>query len=143
MIRPTRLAALTLLVCGSLSLAACKKNDDPQAVPIPSASAPAPVANDAPPAGGTATAGTAAATAATPPVNTAPVQQQPIDACCAALAAIAKSGKTAADKQKAGAAAGICTGIAALVKSGKTQRAGALSQIRSSLGGVTAPTECH
>ncbi|MFO0758602.1 MAG: hypothetical protein U0359_19065 [Byssovorax sp.] len=122
-------------------LAGCgKKSEDPQAVPVPSGTAAA-VAADS----GAAASATAPVTAAptTPVVVNPEVQQQPIDACCAALAAEARSGKSKDAKAKAAQAATICPGIAKLVKSGATTRASALTQIRSALVGVTVPGECH
>ena len=138
-------SALVLLVCGSLALVACKKSEDPAPVPVPTGSAaPTPVANDAPPASAAAAADTsAAAVVAPPPVAAAPVNAQPIDGCCSALAAVSKSGRSADTKSKAALASKICSGIAPLVKAGKTTRASALTTIRSQMSGVELPSECR
>jgi hypothetical protein len=136
-------SALVLLVCGSLVFAACKKSEDPAPVPVPSgAAAPTPVANDAPPASA-APATSAAAVVAPPPVAAAPVNVQPIDGCCSALAAVSKSGRGADAKSKSAVAAKICSGIAPLVKAGKTTRTAALTTIRSQMSGVELPSECR
>ena len=136
-------SALMLLVCGSLVLVACKKSEDPAPVPVPSgAAAPTPVANDAPPASAAA-AGASAAAIAAPPVAAAPVNVQPIDSCCSALAAVSKSGRGADAKSKSALAAKICSGIAPLVKAGKTTRASALTTIRSQMSGAELPAECR
>ena len=138
-------SALMLLVCGSLVLAACKKSEDPVPVPIPTGAAtPTPVGIDAPPSA-TATAPSAAVTVATPtpPVAFAPVNQQPIDACCSALASVSSSGRAADTKSKAALGSKICSSIAPLVKSGKTTRASALSTIRAQLSGIEIPGECR
>ena len=139
MIRPS--SALVLMVLGALSLVACKKEAEPEAVPVPSATTPAPVAADS--AGAAGTVATAVATTPPPVVNTAPVQPANIDACCSALSAVAHSGRGKDAKIKSAQAAKICPGIAALVKSGKTTRASALTQIKSSLVGVDVPAECR
>ena len=136
--------ALVLLVCGAVSLLACKKPEDPTPVPLPSASAPAAVAADSAAAAASAAAASAAVTVAPPPVvNTVPVQTGNIDACCSALSAVAHSGRGKDAKIKSAQAAKICPGIAALVKSGKTNRASGLTQIKSALVGVDVPAECH
>lgn len=144
-LRPIVLLALGGLAL-SLSLSACKKDPDPQAVPIPSGTA----AVVAPP--GAAEAASAAATVPAtppppttppPPVAVAPVAQASIDSCCAALSAVSKSGRGKEAKSKSAAAAKICSGIAKLVKEGKTARASAMTQIRSQLGGIDVPSECH
>jgi hypothetical protein len=133
-------SALMLLVSGSLLFAACKKSEDPTPVPLPSgAASAAPVPADAPPA----SAATPVATVVTPPVAVAPVNTQPIDSCCSALAAVGKSGRGADAKSKAALASKICSGIAPLVKAGKTTRASALTTIRSQMIGVDIPAECH
>ncbi len=135
-------SAVVLLVCGSLVFAACKKSEDPAPVPVPSgAAAPTPVGNDAPPASRAAASATAAPTA--PPVVAAPVNAQPIDGCCSALAAVGKSGRSADTKSKAATASKICSGIAPLVKAGKTSRASALTTIRSQMSGAELPAECR
>jgi hypothetical protein len=137
-----------LLVLGgialSLSNAGCKKEADPQAVPVPSGTPTA----VAPTPTGAAESGTAAATVAAtppppPPVAPAPVAQASIDGCCAALSAVAKSGRGKEAKTKSASAARICSGIAKLVKEGKTARGSALTQIRSQLAGVDVPSECR
>jgi len=133
-------SALMLLVCGSLVFAACKKSEDPAPVPIPTgAASPTPVTNEAPPS----SAASAAATVAPPPVAVAPVNQQPIDSCCSALASVSKSGRSADTKSKAALASKICSGIAPLVKAGKTTRTSALSTIRAQLSGTDIPSECR
>lgn len=133
-----------LLVSGSLLVAACKKSEDPTPVPIPSgAASAATVGSDAPPASG-ATAASAPAVATTPPVvAVAPVNAQPIDSCCSALAAVSKSGRGADAKSKSALASKICSGISPLVKAGKTTRASALTTIRSQMAGVDIPSECR
>jgi len=139
-------SALVLLVCGSLALVACKKSEEPAPVPVPTGSAaPTPVANDAPPASAAAADTSAAAVVAPPPppVAAAPVNAQPIDACCSALGAVSKSGRSADTKSKAALSAKICSGIAPLVKSGKTTRASALTTIRSQMSGAELPPECR
>lgn len=128
-----------LAIC---AVAGCKKEEEPQAIPVPSASAPAPVA----PADSAAADATAAATASaapTPPAATAPVQHASIDACCNALAAIQHSGRDAATKKKASQAARVCPGIAARVKSGQVARSSALVQVLSAMTGASIPAECH
>lgn len=136
-------SAVVLLVCGSLLFAACKKSEDPAPVPVPSgAASPTPVGNDAPPASGAMATASAVATVAPPPVA-APVNAQPIDGCCSALAAVGKSGRSADTKSKAALASKICSGIAPLVKAGKTSRASALTTIRSQMSGAEMPAECH
>ena len=131
-------SVLVLLVSGSLLFAACKKSEDPTPVPLPTgAASPTPVPNEAPPA-----AVSAAAVAVAPPV-TAPLNVQPLDACCSALAGVAKSGRGADAKSKAALASKICSGIAPLVKAGKTSRASALSTIKSQMVGAELPAECH
>ncbi len=66
-----------------------------------------------------------------------------IDKCCTALGAIQSSGVSKETKTKAAAARLACNGIAQLVKTGKTSRAAALAQVRSALGGATAPAACN
>ncbi len=66
-----------------------------------------------------------------------------IDKCCTALGAIQSSGVSKETKTKAAAARLACNGIAQLVKTGKTTRAAALAQVRSALGGATAPAACN
>ena len=137
-------SALVLLVCGSLVFAACKKSEDPAPVPVPSgAAAPTPVANDAPPASAAPAADASAVAVVAPPVAAAPVNVQPIDGCCSALAAVSKSGRSADTKSKAALTAKICSGIAPLVKAGKTTRTSALSTIRSQMSGAELPAECR
>jgi len=101
---------------------------------------PAPAASGDP-------AAAASGTPATPqPVVTAtntPTKHETIDACCSALSAVQKSGKTATAKSKAAAAAAVCPGIAKLVKNGTTSRSAGLAQIRSSLTGFDVPGECR
>ena len=134
-------SVLVLLVSGSLLFAACKKSEDPTPVPVPSGAAtPTPVGNDAPPA---SAATVVAPVAVVPPVVTAPVNVQPIDSCCSALASVSKSGRGADAKSKAALASKICSGIAPLVKAGKTTRASALTTIKSQMIGAELPAECH
>lgn len=136
MTRP--LCSIVLLVSCGLALAACKKGDDPQAIPVPSASvaiAPTPTETAAP----TATVSAAPTPPPPPPV----VQQAPIDGCCSALSAASSSAKSKGDKDKLSQAAKICTGIAAKVKTGASQRSSALTTIRSQLGSLPVPGECH
>ena len=132
-------SALMLLISGSLLFAACKKSEDPTPVPLPTgaASAAAVPADTAP------AATIAAPVAVSPPVAVAPVNTQPIDACCSALAAVSKSGRGADAKSKAALASKICSGIAPLVKAGKTTRASALTTIKSQMVGVDVPAECR
>ena len=133
-----------LLVCGSLVLAACKKSEDPAPMPIPTGAAtPTPVGNEAPPSSAAAAVATTEPVAVAPPVAAAPVNQQPIDACCSALAAVGKSGRAADTKSKAALGSKICSGIAPLVKAGKTTRASALSTVRAQLSGIDIPSECR
>jgi hypothetical protein len=145
------------LLASSLTLFGCKKDEDPATVPIPSgAASSAPAATTPPPAAADADAGSdagtgapqasGASTAATPQplaTTTAPAKQESIDACCTALKAIQKSGKSAIAKSKAASAAAVCPGIAKLVKAGTTGRAAGLSQIRSALTGFDVPGECR
>ncbi len=127
-----------LLCCGLLGLA-CKKDADPQSVPVPSASVVAP-----PPSAATETAPTASASAApTTPPPAPVVTQPPIDGCCSALNSYGNSAKSKGDKDKYLQAAKICSGIAAKVKSGASQRSSALVTIRSQLSGVNVPPDCH
>ena len=143
-------SVLLTITCGALLAIGCKKSEEePQVVPLPSA-APAPVKaapeqQPAQPAGDTAAAAPSAAVpvpVAPPPAETPkPVAQASIDGCCAALAAIPKSGLPAAVKGKAAVASATCAGISKLVKEGKTSRASALAQIGATMGGA-APAEC-
>jgi len=134
-------SALMLLVSGSLLFAACKKSEDPTPVPLPmGASSAAPVGSDAAP---TPAATPAAPVVVAPPVAVAPVNTQPIDACCSALLAVSRSGRGADAKSKSAVAAKICSAMAPLVKSGKTTRAAAITNVRSQMIGVDIPAECH
>jgi hypothetical protein len=133
-----------LLVLGgiafSLCASACKKEAEPQALPVPTVAA----TPESPPTAATA-AETApvAATPPPPPKAIAPVAPASIDGCCAALSAVAKSGRGAQAKSKSATAAKICSGVAKLVKEGKTTRPSALTTVRAQLGGVDVPSECH
>jgi hypothetical protein len=134
------------LLASSVLWVGCKDKEEPATVPVGSTSepaAPAPTPSAAP--SETASAEPSSAPTAAQPVatNTAPVQGASIDACCSALNAIQKSGKTAQVKAKAAAAAAACPGIAKLVKEGKTGRSAGLAQIRSALTGFDAPGECR
>jgi hypothetical protein len=71
------------------------------------------------------------------------VAPQPIDSCCAALAAVKHSGRGGRAKSKASRAAEICPGIAALVRQGRSTRQAALTQIKSALVGSDVPGECQ
>jgi hypothetical protein len=142
-LRPIVLLALGGLAL-SLSLSACKKDADPQAVPIPSGTAAVVAPTGA--AEAASAAATVAATpppAAPPPVAVAPVVHASIDSCCAALSAVSKSGRGKEAKSKSASAAKICSGIAKLVKEGKTTRASAMTSIRAQLSGVDIPSECR
>ena len=131
---------VVLTLAGVLAIGCGKKESDAQAVPTPSGTAATVPADPAP----AADAGAAATDAAAPPPVT-PVTPRPsggnIDGCCAAIAAIKTSGRTAIDKGKAAGAAGACPGIAKRVKDGAASRADGLTQIRSLLQGVSVP-EC-
>ncbi|MFO0586329.1 MAG: hypothetical protein U0441_02255 [Polyangiaceae bacterium] len=141
---------LGVLLVGSLATVGCKKSEDPATVPVPSttaAAAPAPTTTAA--AAGTESpsgAPSASEAPATPPpvaTNTqTTTKHETIDACCSALSAIQKSGKTAAAKAKAAQAAAVCPGIAKLVKAGTTARTAGLAQIRSAMTGFDVPGEC-
>jgi len=150
---------LLALALGALALAGCnKKEDAPQAVPVPSAPEPVKATPDPQPtaaaptptenpgaAAGAATEAPADPAAAAP---TASAAVKPtgggasIDSCCSALAGIQKSGLPANVKAKAASAASTCAGISKLVKEGKTSRASALAQVRATMGG-SAPAECN
>lgn len=140
---------LGLFLAGSLATVGCKKSEDPATVPVPSttaaaAPAPTPTTTEDPAASGSAAA--SGAPVAPQPVVTAtntPTKHETIDACCSALAAIQKSGKTATAKSKAASAAAVCPGIAKLVKAGTTSRSAGLAQIRSSMTGFDIPGECR
>jgi len=136
MTHPARPLAF-LFGCGLLVLA-CKKDADPQAIPVPSGAAATEVPSAAPEATTTASA-SAAPTPPPPPV----VTQPPIDGCCSALNSAGNSAKNKNDKDKYQQAAKICSGIAAKVKSGASQRSSALVTIRGQLAGVSVPSECH
>jgi hypothetical protein len=133
-----RATALIALVAALSSLSGCKKDADTEALPAPSASAPAPVATTDP-----GDAGAPADAAPPPPAVTSPQRGSSIDACCGALAAVKGSGKDAKTKASAARAAAICPGIAARVKSGETSRAAGLGLIKGSLSGVSIPGECR
>lgn len=137
-----------LVVAGSLSAVGCgNKTEDPAVVPVPSttaAAAPTPTATATATEDPSAAASGTAAPTPQPVVTTnTPVKHESIDACCSALNAVSKSGKTAVAKSKAASAAAVCPGIAKLVKAGTTTRAAGLAQIRSALAGFDAPSECH
>ncbi|MEZ4296450.1 MAG: hypothetical protein R3B70_15875 [Polyangiaceae bacterium] len=140
------------LILGGLLFTGCKKDEEePATVPVPTGAEPA-TTTEAPPAAdpsASADAPQASADApATPTAPAAPATQtvrkgESIDACCSALRAVQKSGKTATAKSKAAAAAAVCPGIAKLVKDGTTSRASGLAQIRSALAGFDVPGECR
>ncbi len=143
--------AMVALACASavvLSMSGCKKDDkEAESIPVPSSSAATPVAANSGEAAAADSAG--AGTAAPQPVapNPTPVTTAKtggsIDACCAAIGGILKSGKDATAKGAAARAAAICPGIAARVKSGETSRAAGLTLIKGSLAGASIPPECH
>jgi hypothetical protein len=153
-------SAAALFVLGVVALGGCKqKEPDPQSIPVPTGTSAATVAADpgptgAQPAGAGADAGDADAAALVAPTTTTQpaTPSEPatpkstgggsIDACCSALAAIQRSGKSGVTKQKAAAAAAVCGGIAKRVKAGETSRAAALTQIRSAMVGAEVPGEC-
>jgi hypothetical protein len=151
-----RSAFLVLVALGALC-AACKKEEaEPQVIPVSVQSAtpvladPVPVASAKPTASAAAEPVASAAPSAAPAAAEPPVAAEPahgggasIDACCKALAAVEKSGKSAEAKTKAATAARICTGIDKLVKSGKTSRSSALTQVKSGLLGTSVPPECR
>lgn len=151
--------ALLALALGALALAGCnKKEDAPQAVPVPSAPEPVKATPDPQPttiptpaaAPTTVTGSATEAPAGTASAAAAPTTDAPkptgggasIDSCCSALSAIKSSGLPATVKSKAAQAATTCAGISKLVKEGKTSRASALAQIRATMGG-SAPSECN
>lgn len=139
MIRPLR--PIVLLVLGGMALAACKKDADAQA---DAGAIVAPPVTTVEGTGASALASvTAAPTPPPPPPPVAPVQHASIDACCSALSAVASSGRGKEAKAKSAQAARLCPGIAKLVKEGKTARGAALTQIKSALVGVEAPSECR
>ncbi len=139
-----------LLLAGSLAAVSCKKSEDPATIPVPSSTAavvaPTPTATATATEDPSGAPGASGAPATPQPVVTAtntPTKHESIDACCSALAAISKSGKTAVAKSKAASAAAVCPGIAKLVKAGTTSRSAGLAQIRSALAGFDTPSECH
>jgi hypothetical protein len=136
---------LGLLLAGSVATFGCKKSEDPATVPVPTTTA---AAVTPPEPTNTATEDPSASGAPTtpPPVVTAthtPTKHETIDACCSALSAISKSGKSATAKSKAASAAAVCPGIAKLVKNGTTSRTAGLAQIRSAMTGFDIPGECR
>lgn len=171
MIRSRSSIAFVALVCSILSSSCRKEEAEPETIPAPTPTV-APVAADPVPAATQEPAATAAATqepaagqepaaaasggpaaaadagAATAEGATGTATSRgggaSIQACCTALHAVAtKSGKSPEAKSKAATASHLCAGIEKLVKSGKTPRAKALTQIRASLAGTTAPAECN
>jgi len=136
--RPTLFVALVTI--GLIGSACGKKDQDPQSIPVGSASA-ATVAADNPTA---AAADAAAPPPVTPPVvtTTPPKTGGNIDGCCAGIAAVKKSGKDAVAKSHAASAALVCPGISKQVTAGTVTRSAALVQIKSLLQGVTVP-ECN
>ncbi len=138
---------LGLLLAGSVATFGCKKSEDPATVPVPTTTAAAPTPPE-PTSTATEdpTAAASGAPATPPPVVTAtqtPTKHETIDACCSALSAISKSGKSATAKSKAASAAAVCPGIAKLVKNGTTSRTAGLAQIRSAMTGFDIPGECR
>src|SRR6188472_94586 len=109
-VRPFVLLVCSGLLIGLVSLAGCKKDTDPQAVPVPSgavvAAPPPSAAAEAASASANASASASAAPATPPPV----VQQASIDGCCAALASAGKATKSTGDKDKFLQASKICSG---------------------------------
>jgi hypothetical protein len=140
---------LGLFLVGSLATLGCKKSEDPATVPVPStttaaaAPAPTPTTTEDPAASGSGAASGAPAPQPVVTATTTPTKHETIDACCSALSAIQKSGKTAKAKSKAASAAAVCPGIAKLVKAGTTSRSAGLAQIRSSMTGFDIPGECR
>ena len=139
------------LLLGTVLFIGCKDKEPPAEVPIPTGTPaavtadppPTPTATEDPDAGAPA-ASTPAATPQPGVAGTATAKKgESIDACCSALNAVAKSGKTALAKSKAASAAAVCPGIAKLVKDGTTSRSAGLTQIRSALTGFTVPPECQ
>ena len=138
------------LLLGCVIVVGCKDKEDPATVPVPSGEPATTAAAPAPTTSTTedpAASASASATAAPPPVAgtgaAVPHKGESIDACCNALRAVAKSGKTSTAKAKAASAAAVCPGIAKLVKDGTTSRSAGLSQIRSALTGYDVPGECR
>lgn len=139
-------AALVLALGAFVLSSACKKQEEPEPIPVTAGSAPTVVAADS--AAAAAASAAAAATATTvvvppPPPTTTVKKGENIDACCSALAAVERSGRDPKTKSKFRQASAICPGISALVKDGKTQRSSALTQVRASLVGVSVPSECN
>jgi hypothetical protein len=84
------------------------------------------------------------AAAPTPVAPAAPTYDpKSLDACCAALDAVKRSGRGVEAKRKSAQADQICPGISKLVRDGKTTRDAGLAQIRSALTGVDVPPECQ
>jgi hypothetical protein len=137
---------LAVLTLSSAPLGCGKKDADPDTIPVGSG-APTAVAAETPDAGTAAAVADAAAPTPAQPVNPNPNPKPAaggggnIDGCCTGIAAVKKSGKDAASKNKASAAAMACPGISKAVKDGKTSRADAMTQIKALLGGVHVP-EC-
>lgn len=145
-------AALVLALAALALTPACKKGEEPAPIPVTASSAPTVVTADPAAAAAAAAAPTVTTTAVTPvPAAPAPTaatattgkKGDSIDACCAALKAVEKSGRDAATKAKFRQASAVCPGIAGLVKDGKTPRSAALTQIKASLVGVSVPGECN
>ncbi len=137
--------AFVLVSVAALSVMGCKKEAEPELITVSSAT-PATVASDSAPAADTVASAEAPKPVPMPVTHTtatAPVKGESIDACCAALSAVERSGRDAATKAKYRQAAAVCPGIAALVKSGKTQRGPGLAQVKSALAGTSAPAECN
>ncbi|MBK8252469.1 MAG: hypothetical protein IPK82_07340 [Polyangiaceae bacterium] len=151
--KPSKIARVLLgtVVLGSLMFTACKKDEEPATVPVPTASQAATDTPPPPPPSDDAGAPDPSATAPSPPpvatgtgTGTSTGRKgDSIDACCNALRAIQKSGKTAAAKAKAASAAAVCPGVAKLVKDGTTSRSAGLAQIRSAMSGFDVPGECR
>ncbi len=136
---------LGLLLAGSVATFGCKKSEDPATVPVPTTTAAA-VTPPEPTSTATEDPSASGAPTTPPPVVTAthtPTKHETIDACCSALSAISKSGKSATAKSKAASAAAVCPGIAKLVKNGTTSRTAGLAQIRSAMTGFDIPGECR
>lgn len=133
----TRLSVFVALASAGILLAGCAKKDDASATTADSAAAPVPSA-PAP-----VTTAPAPVPTHVPPVTTTVVTNASIDSCCSALAAISKSGRDKATKDKAKMSAAVCSGIAPKVKNGTTPRAAALTQVKSGMVGATVPPECN
>lgn len=149
-----------VLLCGGLTLAACGKKDNDAgstssaaataaatatATAAPTATATAAPADTGAPAASDSAAAPPADTASAAPVATTNVvaPQRGIEDCCAALAAVATSGRGRAAKNRSFRALEVCPGIAAQVRAGRATRSAALTQVRSALVGHPVPAACR